>query len=71
MAEGIAKAHPMKRIGEGKDAAAMAKVFTYRRKLLDNRTNNWCRWWKVFYLMKKNNKNLFLQSLQKNKISYH
>ena len=25
MAEGIAKAHPMKRIGEGKDAAAMAK----------------------------------------------
>ena len=25
MAEGIAKAHPMKRVGEGKDAAAMAK----------------------------------------------
>ena len=25
MAAGIAKAHPMKRIGEGKDAAAMAK----------------------------------------------
>ena len=25
VAEGIAKAHPMKRIGEGKDAAAMAK----------------------------------------------
>ena len=25
IAEGIAKAHPMKRIGEGKDAAAMAK----------------------------------------------
>ena len=25
LAEGIAKAHPMKRIGEGKDAAAMAK----------------------------------------------
>ena len=25
MAEGIAKSHPMKRIGEGKDAAAMAK----------------------------------------------
>merc|ERR1711981_431757 len=25
VAEGIAKAHPMKRIGEGKDAAALAK----------------------------------------------
>ena len=25
IADGIAKAHPMKRIGEGKDAAAMAK----------------------------------------------
>ena len=25
MAEGIKKAHPMKRIGEGKDIAAMAK----------------------------------------------
>ena len=25
IAEGLAKAHPMKRIGEGKDAAAMAK----------------------------------------------
>ena len=25
MADGIAKAHPMKRIGEGKDIASMAK----------------------------------------------
>ena len=25
IADGIAKAHPMKRIGEGKDAAALAK----------------------------------------------
>ena len=25
IAEGVAKAHPMKRVGEGKDAAAMAQ----------------------------------------------
>ena len=31
LAEGIAKAHPLKRLGEGKDLSGFSKVFTYGR----------------------------------------
>ena len=39
IAQGIAKAHPLKRLGEGKDGAALAK-FLLLRKVLGNGSNN-------------------------------
>ena len=45
VAEGIAKAHPLKRLGEGKDSAALAKFLITEDSLVGHRTDYCSRWW--------------------------
>ena len=47
IAQGIAKAHPLKRIGEGKDGAALAKYLLNRRKFMGYGSSNSSGWWQV------------------------